>query len=415
MVAGTLYTYPESTRAVKVRVAAAYGGSELKVVEVSSGDKSHAQVPFFESSDKKVQLMDANAIAYYLANDQLRGSSTVQQAQVLQWVNYGSTDVYSAVASWVFPALSLVETTPQNLQRAKEDLKRVFSYLNEQLKTRTFLVGERLTLADVALAADLLLAYQHVADEKFRKAFSNTNRWFTTVVNQTNFRKVAGEVKLADRCAEFNADAYAKNKKEIQAANKPAKQEKPKPEPKKAEPKKKEKEVEEEDDLAVREEPKNDPFAAMPKGTFVMDEFKREYSNKDTLTVAIPYFWNNFDKECYSIWYCEYKYPEELTLTFMSSNLVGGMFQRIEKLRKNAFASMIVYGENNNNQIAGVWVWKGHELVFPLCQDWTTDYESYTWKKLNPADENDRKLVNQFLLWEGDLNGKKFSDGKIFK
>lgn len=43
------------------------------------------------------------------------------------------------------------------------------------------------------------------------------------------------------------------------------------------------------------------------------------------------------------------------------------MFQRIEKLRKNAFASMIVYGENNNNQIAGVWVWKGHELVFPVC------------------------------------------------
>ena len=55
-----------------------------------------------------------------------------------------------------------------------------------------------------------------------------------------------------------------------------------------------------------------------------MDEFKREYSNKDTLTVAIPYFWNNFDKECYSIWFCEYKFPEELTLTFMSSNLVGG-------------------------------------------------------------------------------------------
>ncbi|RNA26599.1 elongation factor 1-gamma [Brachionus plicatilis] len=115
------------------------------------------------------------------------------------------------------------------------------------------------------------------------------------------------------------------------------------------------------------------------------------------------------------MWFCEYKYPEELALTFMSSNLVGGMFQRIEKLRKNAFASMIVYGENNNNQIAGVWIWKGHDLVFPMCSDWTTDYESYSWKKLNPEDESDRKLVNQFLLWEGDLNGKQFNSGKIFK
>jgi elongation factor 1-gamma len=42
------------------------------------------------------------------------------------------------------------------------------------------------------------------------------------------------------------------------------------------------------------------------------------------------------------------------------------MFQRLEKLRKNAFGSMAVFGENNNNTIAGVWFWKGQELAFPL-------------------------------------------------
>jgi elongation factor 1-gamma len=42
------------------------------------------------------------------------------------------------------------------------------------------------------------------------------------------------------------------------------------------------------------------------------------------------------------------------------------MFQRIEKLRKNAFASMCVWGEDGNNTIAGVWFWKGQELVFPV-------------------------------------------------
>ncbi len=42
------------------------------------------------------------------------------------------------------------------------------------------------------------------------------------------------------------------------------------------------------------------------------------------------------------------------------------MFQRIEKLRKNAFASMAVFGENNNNTIAGVWFWKGQGLAFPV-------------------------------------------------
>ena len=55
-----------------------------------------------------------------------------------------------------------------------------------------------------------------------------------------------------------------------------------------------------------------------------MDEFKREYSNKDTLTAALPYFWKNLDKENFSIWYCEYKYNEELSKIFMTANLVNG-------------------------------------------------------------------------------------------
>ena len=56
-----------------------------------------------------------------------------------------------------------------------------------------------------------------------------------------------------------------------------------------------------------------------------MDEFKRTYSNNDTLTVALPYFWQHFEKDFYSIWYCEYKYSEELAKIFMTSNLIGGL------------------------------------------------------------------------------------------
>lgn len=420
MVAGTLYTFAESFRGYKARIAAAYSGSELKVVEVNASDRSRQHLPSFESNDKQTNLFDANAIAYYLSNDQLRASSSFENAaQVLQWLNYGSTVVESAVLSWVYPALSLVESSPQNVQRAKNDLKQVFTFLNDYLKTRTYLVGERVTLADLSLASDLLLAYQHVADEAFRKPFENLNRWFQTIVNQANFKKVVSEVKLAVKAPEFDAARFDALKKEG-SKKKEEKKEKKKEEPKPAAAKPAAKKPEpaddaEEEDPALAEPKQNDPFAEMPKGTFNMDEFKRTYSNNDTLTVALPYFWKHFEKEFYSLWYCEYKYSDELQQVFMSSNLIGGMFQRIEKLRKNAFASMCVFGENNSNTIAGVWFWKGQELAFPLCPDWTTDYESYEWRKLNPDDENDKKLVNNFFLWEGEVNGKKFNTGKIFK
>merc|ERR1712172_71900 len=134
---------------------------------------------------------------------------------------------------------------------------------------------------------------------------------------------------------------------------------KPKPEPKKKEatpaP------AEEEPGLAMPKE--KDPFAALPKGNFDMDDFKRFYSNNDE-DKSVPYFCEKFDKENYSIWRGDYKYNDELTMVFMSCNLMGGMFQRLEKLRKNAFASVALFGENNNSSISGIWVWKGHDLAF---------------------------------------------------
>ena len=56
----------------------------------------------------------------------------------------------------------------------------------------------------------------------------------------------------------------------------------------------------------------------------MLDEFKRKYSNEDTLSVALPYFWEHFDKDGWSLWYSEYRFPEELTQTFMSCNLITG-------------------------------------------------------------------------------------------
>lgn len=94
---------------------------------------------------------------------------------------------------------------------------------------------------------------------------------------------------------------------------------------------------------------------------------------------------------------------------------IQGMFQRLEKLKKNAFASVCLFGTDNNSTISGVWIWRGHDLAFELCPDWQVDYESYDWKKLDASSEQTKKLVNEYLLWEGDFDGKKFNQGKIFK
>lgn len=54
--------------------------------------------------------------------------------------------------------LSLLKATEQ----AKEEVKRVLAYLNQHLNTRTFLVGERVSLADITVVCSLLWLYKQV-------------------------------------------------------------------------------------------------------------------------------------------------------------------------------------------------------------------------------------------------------------
>merc|ERR1739838_1067945 len=94
-------------------------------------------------------------------------------------------------------------------ERAKEDIKTALKTLNDHLLTRTFLVGERLTLADIAVACTLLNLYKQVLDPAFRKPFLNVTRWFTTVINQPNAKAVIGSFTLCSKMAEFDSKKFA--------------------------------------------------------------------------------------------------------------------------------------------------------------------------------------------------------------
>ncbi|XP_039584172.1 elongation factor 1-gamma 2-like [Passer montanus] len=52
----------------------------------------------------------------------------------------------------------------------------------------------------------------------------------------------------------------------------------------------------------------------------------------------------------------------------MSCNLITGMFQRLDKLRKNAFASVVLFGKDHDSSISGVWVMRGQELAFTVSK-----------------------------------------------
>jgi len=430
--AGTLYTYPENFRAYKALIAAQFSGVAVKVAPdfvFGETNKSESflqkfptgKVPAFETSTGQT-LTESNAIAFYLANDQLQGRTAFEKAQVWQWVSFADSEILPSSCAWVFPLLGIMPFNKNTVERAKDDVAGALKVLNKHLLNKTFLVGERITLADIIVFTNLLQLYQYVLEPSVRGAYGNVNRWFITILNQPQVQAVVKNFSLATKAIEFDPKKYIEFQNKT--GGKEAKSQESKKENKKEKkpaPAKKEKEaepVEELDaaELALAQEPQSkDPFDSLPKGTFVIDDFKRCYSNEEE-TVSIPYFWEKFDPENYSIWFGEYKYSSELTKVFMSCNLIAGMYQRLDKMRKQAFASMCLFGEDNNSTISGVWVWRGQELAFTLSPDWQLDYEVYNWKKLDPKSNDTKELVEQYLSWTGtDKDGRKFNQGKIFK
>ncbi|XP_075232700.1 elongation factor 1-gamma [Lycorma delicatula] len=407
MASGTLYTYPENFRAFKALIAAQYAGGNVTVAPgfvFGETNKSEGflkkfplgKVPAFESNDGQY-ITESNAIAYYVANAQLRGKNDVEKAQIIQWLSFADSEILPSSCTWVFPCLGIMKFDKQAAKQAKDDIKVALEVLNKHLLNYTYLVGERITLADIGVACTLLHLYQYVLDPAFRQPFQNVNRWFKTMINQSQFKAVIGEFKLADKMAEPQ----------------PVQQNKA---PKKDTPNKAEKKQQQKPAVQHEEnKPDGDDEEAIVEEGFVMDSFKKVYSNQAE-TVSIPYFWEKFDKEKYSIWFGEYKYNDELTKVFMSCNLISGMFQRLDKLRKIGFASVCLFGTDNNSTISGVWVWEGQDLAFERSPDWQIDYESYQWTKLDPASEETKKLVDQYFSWTGtDKEGRKFNQGKIFK
>ena len=168
---------------------------------------------------------------------------------------------------------------------------------------------------------------------------------------------------------------------------------------------------------AEEEAPKpKHPLEALPRASFPLDEWKRQYSNIDTPD-ALKWFWENVPFTEYSIWKVGYKYNDELTMTFMSNNLIGGFNNRLEASRKYLFGCASVYGTNNDSVIQGAFVIRGDDWkpVFDVAPD----YESYEFTKLDPQNPEDRAFVEAEWSWDKPalVNGKEYphASGKVFK
>ncbi|KAM0790017.1 hypothetical protein ACM66B_005346 [Microbotryomycetes sp. NB124-2] len=409
MSAGKLYTFPRHSRGQPILVAAELEGVSLDKVDVKMPTDAAfrakfplGRIPAFENGD--FLLTESVAIATYVAkiNNKagLLGKTKEDEALVLSWASWANMHLLAALSGWIRPLTGLEAYNKAAVETAKTKALGELEYLEKILQNRTFLVAERITLGDLFTAAALVRGFEFVLDAEFRKSHVNVVRYFNTLVNQEAYKAVLGgaaPVQIEE------AVKFVPPKKEAKPAAAPKAAEAPKPKPAAAA-------AADDEEAAPAPKPKHPCEALGSAKSFPLDEWKRQYSNNDT-PVAMKWLEEHYDAQDYSLWRADYKYNEELTQVFMSSNLITGFHSRLEGSRKYIFGSSGVYGTNNNNKIAGVYMIRGSD--YKQVFDVAPDYESYNFTPLDF--KADREFIEGCWSWTNTLDGLEYADGKVMK
>uniref|UniRef100_A0A0E0NBT9 Elongation factor 1-gamma 2 n=1 Tax=Oryza rufipogon TaxID=4529 RepID=A0A0E0NBT9_ORYRU len=391
--------------AFKALIAAEYSGVKVELVknfQMGVSNKTPeflkmnpiGKIPVLETPDGPV--FESNAIARYVtrskADNPLYGSSLIEYAHIEQWNDFSATEVDANIGKWLYPRLGI----------APYVAVRSLGALNTHLASNTYLVGHSVTLADIVMTCNLYMGFARIMTESFTSEFPHVERYFWTMVNQPNFKKVLGDVKQAESVPP------------VQKKAPPPKEQKPK-EAKKEAPKPKAVEKPEEEEEAPKPKPKN-PLDLLPPSKMILDEWKRLYSNTKTnfREVAIKGFWDMYDPEGYSLWFCDYKYNDENTVSFVTMNKVGGFLQRMDLCRKYAFGKMLVIGSEPPFKVKGLWLFRGPEIP-KFVMDEVYDMELYEWTKVDISDEAQKERVSAMIEDLEPFEGEALLDAKCFK
>lgn len=439
-----IYSYPDNYRVWKTQIAAAYNNLEVELVsdfKFGVDNKTpeflrknpFGKVPVLETPQGAV--FESNAIARYIArvrNDtDLYGSSFFESSQVDQWLDAVANEFEPALTVLYFYTRKIYPISEEQHNEALKDIEKFLTILDNYLLTRTYLVGNKVTLADIVTACALVNGYRGNFGKNIENKFINLNRWFLTCVNQPNFVKVLGPVHAGSAGGDAPAAAAkaaspkaapadsgkgkGKGKEEkAEKAEKAGKKDKQEKKPEKAAAAAA---AEEEPEESYEDKKGANPLDSLPKSKMIFDAVKRQFfeCKKNSTDFFTPFWSETYDPEGYCVYFIDYKYNDENNVFYMTSNLVNGYIQRLEDLRKYGFGVLNVTGQDEDTKpfnIRGVFFFRGPKPPAEMVDCPDTEYYSLT--PLDSSSDEDRQLIEDAFLG-ATFKGENVLDRRYFK
>ena len=167
-----LHDYPASANCFKVRLLLAQLGLDYERVDTDIFDGATLtdeferlnplrSTPVLELDDGRA-LIESNAILWYLAaGTPLLPDDPFEQAEVARWLIYEQTDVMPGIGGLRFRLVTgRLAPDSEQAEARRAGGREVLRILDRHLQTRSFLVADRYTIADIAV-----YAYAHLAEE----------------------------------------------------------------------------------------------------------------------------------------------------------------------------------------------------------------------------------------------------------
>ena len=100
----------------------------------------------------------------------LLGKTKQDYASILRWMSFANTEVLSPLAAWFRPLIGRDPYNKKNVDAASTNALKAVKVVENHLLLNTFLVGERLSLADIFAASIFSRGFEFVSFPTFLHA-----------------------------------------------------------------------------------------------------------------------------------------------------------------------------------------------------------------------------------------------------
>ena len=379
-------------------------------------------MPFLET--KEGFISESKAIQYYLCakyKPELLGETIFEKAKVNQWIEFACHEINKCNKNIIYPMFGWSDFCKESFNENNSKIKDYIKIIENQLTTNDFIIGNKLTLADITLFRYLRYLMMFNFPTQMRKSlFPKVEKWFEKIMNSPEAMATYGRTLLCksqlkpfggkiDRSHIQSPIKETENQeKEEKEKNKDAKDKKGK---------KKEKgqgQDTQQGKQLVKEivkkpyvpglleieryhikEKENNPLDALPESKFNLDQFKTNFMNNTNKKGAMKKFWKEYDPEGFSLWHIEYNNePGEFITLFRTVIVKGDILLQLKYFKKYCFGVLGVYGSDGDYKISGCMMWRGKEIPDEIKE--IHCYNKLTLRKLDVKEKRDQQLVHDY-------------------